>query len=196
MVLTIIAAATLAANAFAAPADLTGTGLMTPAVREGLAAIKAAMPKWTPVYMSVRGGTFLGVNENSLRISLSGSAYGNGGGSLSGTVGQDYLHISASASPRRSDGSRSYNLFGSGISLSVNGWGTGYQVFGSVGTKSVSFNIDRFGSGYSLFGLNGANVSVFGMSPNLYVNGQIDPARCDAKTLAALGAVLAFIDAK
>lgn len=179
----LLAAAPVAAAV--APA-VDASGLITPAVMEGLKAIKAAAPQWTPVNMTVSAGPgFAMITESSLRINVTGSG-NRGNGWFSGTAGSDGVSFSASAF------GRGFSLFGSGVSVTMSRFGEGFSVWGTVDGKSVSYTIDRFGSGLSVFGQSGANVSVSGWANNLSVYGQLDEARFGRKALAVMGATLAL----
>lgn len=186
--------------ALAAPAAAAERGaspFVTPALREGLAEIRAAAPRWEHVNLRVRSGqsSFLEVAESRLGVSLNGNQDSSGYLRFHGTVQGKFL--SYTASPSYGKPAQGYTLWGSGahITLSRQG-GERWQASGSLDGKTVNFSISRWASGgYNLWGLNGMNLQGHASGDMVYVNGSVDLSRSGAKELAVLGVALAVAHA-
>lgn len=189
----LLAAFALALCAPALAAERALPPLLGPAARESLDKIRGSMPKQSSVHLRVsKFGSSFDISESFLRISLSGHQTG-AGYSFSGYAGQQYAHLSANA--RGADGRHGFDLWGSGINISMTPSGSGWRLWGSADSTNVSLHVDRFGYGWSVWGQSGLQLNIHGGgAQGLTVNGSIDEQRFGRKALAALGAALAVIN--
>ncbi|MCX5796652.1 MAG: hypothetical protein NTY77_14255 [Elusimicrobia bacterium] len=187
--------ALLGAPALAGGLEQAKTDLLTPALSEGLAAIKAASPRWTSVSMNVDSNDpFYDVRDMSLRINLNGSKSGNAYFSFNGNAGGQYLYLSASPYSSQ-DPRQGYTLSGSMVNLSINRSGSSYSINGWVNHKNIWLQATPYaGGGFSLWGQMGLNLNVSGMGRSLWVTGSVDLNEFDEPTLASLGAALCVLN--
>lgn len=194
MMRTILCAVLLAAPALAAEPERTRIDFMTPALGEGLDAVKQAAPRWESVSMNIHvRDSYCDVQDFSLRISLSASKSANGYLYFNGRAGTQYLGISAS--PFNSgDPRQGYSLYGGPVNLSLNRSGSSYSVSGWVDHENMWLQATpAAGGGFDLWGQTGLNLHAMGSGQGLWVTGSVDLNRYDETYLAAVGAVLAVL---
>lgn len=194
--MTHLRAAALLLLAAPALASAPGAGLpplVTPAVAEELARIRAAAPRRESVSLRIWAtGTSFDVSEPFWRVSLHGSGSTTGRFSFSGFAGGDSVHWSAHPS-FGNDPSRGFTLSGGGAHLTVSGSRGSWRVWGSAGGRQQSYSVSAHAGGFSVWGLDGASLSVSRSHASLWVSGQADSARTTPRDLAALGAVLSVL---
>lgn len=180
--------------ASAAGLEKTRIDFMTPALAEGLAAVKQAAPRWTSVSMNIRASDpFYDVQDFSLRVSLRGSKSGNGTLYFNGSAGSQYLNLNA-APFNSSDPRQGYNLNGAWVNLSISRSGSSYSINGWVNHKNVWLQATpQAGGGFSLYGQMGLNLHVMGSGQGLWVTGSVDLNQYDETYLAAVGAALTVL---
>ena len=193
-ILCAVLAASAAVPASAAGLEKARIDFVTPAITEGLAAIKQAAPRWTSVSMNIRASDpFYDVQDFSLRVNLRGS---KSGGYLyfNGNAGNQYLNLSASPLSTQ-DPRQGYTLYGGMTNISINRSGSSYSISGWVNHKNIWLQAHpQAGGGFDLYGQMGLNLHVMGSGQgNLWVTGSVDLNQYDETYLAAVGAVLTVL---
>lgn len=185
----------LAAAALASAPNAGLPPLLTPAVQEELAEIRAAVPRWQSVSLRVWAtGSSFDLSEPFWRVSLRGSLSSWGRFSFSGFAGGESVQWSADPS-YGNDPSRGFIMTGGGTYLSVTGSRGSWRVWGSAGGRHQSYSLSAFAGGFSVWGLDGGSLNVSRFGDTLWVNGQADSARLSPRDLAALGAILSVLSA-
>ncbi|MBI5239788.1 MAG: hypothetical protein HY926_04890 [Elusimicrobia bacterium] len=183
-----------AAPAHAAGLETARLDFVTPALAEGLAAVKQAAPRWASVSMNVYArDPFYDVQDFSLRVNLRGSKSGGGAFYFNGSAGSQYLNLNAYPFNDQ-DLRQGYSLSGAWVNLSINRSGGSYSINGWVNHKNVWLQATpEPGGGFNLWGQMGLNLNVMGTGQNLWVTGSVDLNQYDEAYLAVVGAALTVL---
>lgn len=173
--------------------DPSGTGLVSPELRDALLKIKQAAPKWTSVNLRVYSGSgaWLDVSEPFLRISLNGSRSGTKRYNFSGWVGSEHMSFSAD-----SEGANGWRFWGFDVNVDARPFGSGWILTGWLGREMVNIHVNKMGDrSYNIWGQSGVNLNGYAWGNDLTLDGTVDLARFNAKALAGLGAALGVLNA-